>query len=91
MAPAIKLIDKKPGEPHGHNNVYRTFGRLGISIKKVHDAKEAFYVVVSEENKEKILTDENKALCGREGYELVAPIEYNSLKTVVNKTTRLYD
>ena len=85
MAPAIKLIDKKPGEPHCHNNVYRTFGRLGISIKKVHDAKGAFYVIVSEENLEKILTEENKKECRKEGYELVAPIEYNSLKTVVIK------
>ena len=85
MAPAIKLIDKKPGDPHRHNNVYRTFGRLGISIKKVHDAKGAFYVIVSEENIEKILTEENKKECRKEGYELVAPIEYNSLKTVVIK------
>ena len=85
MAPAIKLIDKKPGDPHRHNNVYRTFGRLSISIKKVHDAKGAFYVIVSEENIEKILTEENKKECRKEGYELVAPIEYNSLKTVVIK------
>ena len=85
MAPAIKLIDKKPGEPNRHNNVYRTFGRLGINIKKVHDAKGAFYVIVSEENLEKILTEENKTECRREGYELVPPLEYNSLKTILVK------
>ena len=85
MAPALKLINKKPGEPNRHNNVYQTFGRLGISIKKVHDAKGAFYVIDSEENLEKILTEDNKKECRKEGYELVAPIEYNSLKTEVVK------
>ena len=47
MAPALKLIDKRPGETFRHNNVYQTFGKLGINIKKVHDEKGAFYVIVS--------------------------------------------
>ena len=42
-------------------------------------------MIVSEENIEKILTEENKKECRKEGYELVALIEYNSLKTVVIK------
>ena len=83
--PAVELIDKRPGDPNRHTNVYRTFGKLGISIKKVHDAKGAFYVVVTEENLEKILTDENKNECRKEGYELQAPIVYESLKTIVVK------
>ena len=91
MTPALKLIDKKPGGPTRHNNVYRTFGKLGISIKKVHDAKGAFYVVISEENLEKILTEENRRECRREGYELQAPLEYSSMKTIVIKQLRLYD
>ena len=41
MAPSLKLMDKKPGESNRHNNVYRRFEKLGISIKKVHDAKGA--------------------------------------------------
>ena len=85
MTPALKLIDKRPGDPNRHTNVYRTFGRLGVSVKKVHNAKGAFYVIVSEENLEKVLTEENKEECRKEGYELQAPIEYNSLKTVVIK------
>ena len=85
MTPALKLIDKKPGGPNRHNNVYRTFGKLGISIKKVHDAKGAFYVLISEDNLEKILTEENRRECRKEGYELQAPLEYNSMKTVVIK------
>ena len=85
MTPALKLIDKRPGEAYRHNDVYGTFGRLGINIKKVHDAKGAFYVIVSEENLEKILTEENKEECRRHGFEVVAPLEFNSLRTVVVK------
>ena len=85
MAPAVKLIDKRPGEPNRHNNVYRTFGKIGISIKKVHDAKGAFYVVVAEENLEDVLSEESRTECRKEGYEIQAPLEYNSLKTVVVK------
>ena len=85
MTPALKLIDKRPGEALRHNDVYGTFGRLGINIKKVHDAKGAFYVIVSEENLEKILTEENKKECRRQGFEVVAPLEFNSLRTVVVK------
>ena len=85
MTPALKLIDKKPGGTNQHDNVYRTFGKLGISIKKVHDAKGAFYVVISEENLEKILTEENRRECRKEGYELQAPLECTSMKTVIIK------
>ena len=42
-------------------------------------------MIVSEENLEKILTESNKKECRKEGYELVAQLEYNSLKTVVIK------
>ena len=85
MTPALKLIDKKPEEPNQYNNVYLTFGKLGISIKKVHDAKGAFYVVISEENLEKILTEENRRECRKEGYELQAPLGYSNMKMVVIK------
>ena len=85
MAPAVKLIDKQPGGPNRHHNVYRAFGRIGVSVKKVHDAKGAFYAIVDDENLEKALTQESKNVFREEGYEVVPPIEYNALKTVVAK------
>ena len=39
MAPAVKIIDKRPTEPHRHNKVFQTFGEIGVSVKKVHDGK----------------------------------------------------
>ena len=85
MAPAIKLIDKRPGEPNRHHEVYRAFGRIGVAVKKVHDAKGAFYAIVNDENLENVLTQESKDVFRGLGYEVVPPIEYNALKTVVAK------
>ena len=85
MAPAVKIIDKRPSEPHRHNKVYQTFGRIGISVKKVHDGKGVFFAVANEDSLENILSDESRETFLREGFELVPPIEYNSMKTVVVK------
>lgn len=83
MAPAVRLIDKRPTESHRHHNVYRTFGKVGINVKKVHDAKGAFYAIIDEADIEILLTDDSKQTFREEGYEVVPPIEYNAMKTVV--------
>ena len=85
MAPAIKIIDKRPNEPHRHNKVFQTFGRIGVSIKKVHDGKGVFFAIANEDSLETILSSESTAIFREVGFELVPPIEYNSLKTVVIK------
>ena len=85
MAPAIKLIDKWPWGPNRHHEVYQAFGKIGVAVKKVHDAKGAFYAIVNDENLENTLTQESKDVFRALGYEVVPPIEYNALKTVVAK------
>ena len=50
MALAIKLIGKRLGGPNCHHEVYQAFGRIGVAIKKVHNAKGAFYAIVNDEN-----------------------------------------
>ena len=85
MAPAIKLIDKWQGGPNHHHNVCRAFGKIGVAVKKVHDAKGAFYVIVNDESLEKALTQESKDAFRAEGYEVVPSIEHNALETVVTK------
>ena len=85
MALAIKLIDKRPGGPNRHHEVYQAFGRIGVAIKKVHNAKGAFYAIVNDENLEIAFTRESKYVFRELEYEVVPPIEYNALKTVVAK------
>ena len=85
MAPAIKIVDLKPNDGHRHNKVFQTFGKIGVNVKKVHDGKGVFFAVANEEYLEKILADTSKETFKNEGFEIVPPIEYNSMKTVVIK------
>lgn len=81
--PAIKLIDKRPREPHRHNKVFQIFGQIGIHVRKVHDGRGVYFAVVEEKQIEEILKDENQNVLINEGFQPVPPIEYSSLKTIV--------
>ena len=65
MAPAIKIIDKKPNEDHRHNKIFQTFG------KKVHDGKGVFFAIANEDHLEKILSEESRDTFRQEGFEVV--------------------
>ena len=78
-------MDKRPGEQHRHNKVYQVLGRLGVCAKKVHDGKGAFYIITDDFAVESILSDESKQTFSQEGFEVIPPIEYNSMKTIVIK------
>ena len=54
-------------------------------VKKVHDGKGVFYAVVSDDQPEKILSEDSKNAFQRAGFKIVTPLEYNSLKTVIAK------
>ena len=85
MALAVKIIDKRPGEQHRHNKVYQVLGKTGVCAKKVHDGKGAFFVITSDNVIETILNDGSKETFSQEGFEVIPPIEYNSMKTIVVK------
>ena len=85
MAPSIKIIDKRPGEQHRHNKVYQILGKIGVCAKKVHDGKGAFFVITSDDAIETILNDDSKETFSKEGFDVIPPIEYNSMKTIVVK------
>ena len=85
MAPAVKITDKRPNEPHRHNKIFQTFGKIGVPAKKVHDGKGVFFAIANEGSLETNLSEESKVTFQNEDFELVHPIEYNSLKTVVVK------
>ena len=85
MVSAVKIIDKRPGEQHRHNKVYQVLGKIGVCAKKVHDGEGAFLVITSDDAIETILNDGSKETFSQEGFEVIPPIEYNSMKTIVNK------
>ena len=73
MAPAVEIIDKRPTEPHRHNKVFQTFGKIGVSVKKVHDGKGVFFAIANEDSLEAILSEESKITFQNEGFKLVPP------------------
>ena len=85
MAPAVKIIDKRPTEPHRHHKIYQVLGKLGVCAKKVLDGKGVFFAITNDDVIESILSDVSKEAFRQEGFEVVPPIEYNSMKTVVVK------
>ena len=85
MAPAVKIIDKRPTEPHRHHKIYQVLGKLGVCAKKVHDGKGVFFAITNDDVIESILSDVSKEAFRQEGFEVVPPIVYNSMKTVVVK------
>ena len=85
MVPSIKIIDKRPGEQHRHNKVYQILGKRGVCAKKVHHGKGAFFVITSDDAVETILNYDSKETFSQEGFEVIPPIEYNSMKTIVVK------
>ena len=48
-------------------------------------AREFSFAITNEDSLETILSEESKVTFQNEGFELVPPIEYNSLKTIVVK------
>ena len=84
MAPAVKIIDKRPGEQHRHNKVYQVLGKLGYVQRKCTVAK-GHSMPSSDDAIETILSDESKETFSQEGFEVIPPIEYNSMKTIVVK------
>ena len=85
MAPAVKILDKRHAEQHRHNKIYQVLGKIGVCAKKVHDGKGVFYAITNDDAIETILSDCSKETFRQEGFEVVPPIEYNSMKTVAVK------
>ena len=51
----------------------------------MHDGKGVFYAITNDDVIEIILSDDSKETFRQEGFEVVPPIEYNSMKTVIVK------
>ena len=85
MAPAVKILDKRPTEQHRHNKIYQILGKIGVCAKKVHIGKGVSYTIKIVDVIEIIFSDGSKEAFRQEGFEVVPPIEYNSMKTLVVK------
>ena len=78
----IKIIDRSTRASCRRPRLWECFGRIGVNPTDIKDAHGAYYAV---DNAEKLLTNEAKAIFRDDNFEVLPPIEYNALKSVVVK------
>ena len=71
--------------PHGKrkNELYGILGQCGIFPEKMHKGKGVFYPNIIEDDVENILKEENGQRARDKGFELMAPIEFGAMETIV--------
>lgn len=79
----VKIVDKNPRAPRRRGRLWECFGRVGINPTDVKDARGAYYAILPMNMVEKLLEEEVKQTFKNEEFEILNPIEYNSLKSVI--------
>ena len=81
----IKVIDRDSRGPHRRMRLWECLGRINVNPTEIKDAKGAYYVIVNQNQVEHIISDNTKQTLRDDGFEVLTPIEFNSLRTVVIK------
>ena len=81
---SVKINDKKPHAKR-KGELYNFLGRHGIFPTKMHAGQGAFFAIIYEEDLEKILKKEVVEKAQEKGFEIITPIEYGALETVIVK------
>ena len=81
---SVKVIDHKPHTKR-KNELYNFLGQSGIFPRKMHVGQGVFYPIVNEEDLENLLKQETVNKAKEKGFEILTPIEYGAMHTVVIK------
>ena len=81
---SVKINDKQPHAKR-KGELYNFLGRHGIFPSKMHAGQGVFFAVILEGDLEKILKKEVVEKAQEKGFEIITPIEYGALKTVIVK------
>ena len=79
----VKIIDKAPREPRRRPRLWETFGKVGIHPSDIKEGKGCYYAILQSTVVEKLLTDDVKNEFMKESYDIVTPIEFNAMRSVV--------
>ena len=64
--------------------LWETCGKIGIFPSDIKDTRGgAYIIIVPEETTEKLVNEENKTVFRQEGFDIITPVEFNALKSVV--------
>ena len=83
MTRVIKIIDKDPRAHRRRPKLWECFSKIGINPTGIKDAKGAYIAIVQGGMVEKMLTEESKTIFMREGFDIITPIEFNAMRSIV--------
>ena len=81
--PGVKILDRKTGEPRRRQRLWECFGRITIFPTDLKDARGAYYAIINSNDLETVLGENAKQQFKGEGFEILPPLEYAALKSVV--------
>ena len=81
---SVKVIDHRPHTKR-RGELYNVLGKYGIFPTKMHSGQRMFFPIIYESDLENMLKDELGQYASDKYFEIVVPVEYSAMKTVVVK------
>ena len=81
--PAMKIINKDLKSQRHRPQVWETFGGVGINPTDIKDGKGVYYTIVWQDQVEQVISEETKQIFKDKGYDVMIPIEYDSMRSMV--------
>ena len=79
----IKIVDRGTRQSKRRTKLWECFGKIGIYPADIKDANGAYYAIVQAAKVEEILEEENKKIFSDENFDVLPPIEFNAMRSVV--------
>ena len=82
--PAVRILCKIPS-PQRKKELWETLAEFDIHPHKIHEANKAYFVIVTQDETERILKEDVVRKLKELNMEVTTPLDYNSSKTVIIK------
>ena len=81
--PTVKVNDNKKTSKVRKKELWELLGNMGIQPHRIHDGNNAYFVIVNQEEVEKILSEKTTQNLMAKDYKVLTPIEHNASKTII--------
>ena len=79
----MKIVDRDPGGHRRRLLLWECFGLIQINPTDIKDGRGAYYAIIPTNKVEHVITDEVKEIFRKKNFEIITPIEFNSLKSII--------
>ena len=80
--PAVRVVDANISKPR-KKILWEMLGDSEVWPHRIHDSNRAYFVIVNDEEVEKMLQPELRQRLKHKGFEVNVPLEYNANKTLI--------